>query len=326
MTVQQDTPVHSDNEDRKEGGDGHMYDADSETSLFDRPGISNNKFDVLARLDNPLIGGDGGQLRRGSAPNELAGSKAVGEETVKGQNGDDERTQVFQKVGNKGQKGSKIEQLTKKLSGMNLDDSNGEQSSTSSSGKPQEGDHGKRYITKATIEDNSGNNTDEDTNKTMNDSDEETNARLRQGEKELLNHMDAKDGDSDAESNVGLHSKPIKMNHVKGRVANYSKQEDPAEAKPISPTPIVVDKEANKLSIATGGVPVVNHNSLTSPPASPRTKATTALTARYSAKHMECSVQSCLSQFTAPEWLTGANRFGCETCARNHRPAAGKWL
>ena len=312
-----------------------MYDADSETSLFDRPGVSSyNKFDALARLDNPLIGGEPGQLRRGSAPNDL---KVTGEEITKVKvNGEDERTQaVFQKVGHKAPKGAKVQELSKKLAGMSLEDSNSEQSTASSSsrsGKPQEGEHGKRYITTAKCDDNGGesdNNTDDDTNKTMNDSDEETNARLggeggSEGKEELLNHMDAKDGDSDGESNTNLHRKQVKTNFIKGKLSQFNNSSQ--EAKTSSPPAPAVDKEANKLSVATGGAaPVVNHNSTTSPPPSPRTKATTALTGRYAAKHMECSVQSCLSQFTAPEWLTGANRFGCETCAKRQRTTTGEY-
>ncbi|PIK50841.1 hypothetical protein BSL78_12266 [Apostichopus japonicus] len=67
-----------------------------------------------------------------------------------------------------------------------------------------------------------------------------------------------------------------------------------------------------------------------SPPLSPlspniKAKATSPLGPRYQAKSQECSVESCLSQFTSPEWLTGANKFGCEHCtAKRGKDADGK--
>ena len=342
-----------------------MYDADSETSLFDRPGVLNNKFDVLARLDPHIGGAGGGQLRRGSAPtSEASGSDTSSLKGLKVEGGaEGERTQqqqaVFQRVGQKvaTSRGDAagVKEATNKLGEMSLQDS-GEQSAENTSSSGSRTRDGKRFITTATCENGnlgngeSGNDTDGETNKKFDpDSDEETNTKLGGPEstqtppEELLNHMDAKDGDSDGDTNMNLSSKrQVRSNFVKGKIANFLKGGDDNNtatatattgSKSSPPPPVIGDtnKEANKLGEATGGVapttsttttatPAVTHNSV-SPPLSPRTKATTALTARYIAKHMECSVQSCLSQFTAPEWLTGANRFGCETCAK--RQATG---
>lgn len=46
------------------------------------------------------------------------------------------------------------------------------------------------------------------------------------------------------------------------------------------------------------------------------------LAPRYHSSHQECSVQSCLNLFTAPELLTGANKYGCENCTRKRAVAA----
>ncbi len=43
-------------------------------------------------------------------------------------------------------------------------------------------------------------------------------------------------------------------------------------------------------------------------------KATNTLVSRYQASGHECSLLSCLNQFTSMELLTGNNKFGCEKC------------
>ncbi len=45
-------------------------------------------------------------------------------------------------------------------------------------------------------------------------------------------------------------------------------------------------------------------------------RSLTSIAARYHAKSGECSVYSCLTQFTAPELLTGTNKWACEKCTR----------
>lgn len=45
-------------------------------------------------------------------------------------------------------------------------------------------------------------------------------------------------------------------------------------------------------------------------------KSLTTLAPRYMASSHECSILSCLNQFTAPELLTGNNKFGCENCTK----------
>ena len=37
---------------------------------------------------------------------------------------------------------------------------------------------------------------------------------------------------------------------------------------------------------------------------------------RYKSRACECSVYSCLTQFTAPELLTGNNKWACERCTK----------
>ncbi|XP_038077422.1 ubiquitin carboxyl-terminal hydrolase 16-like [Patiria miniata] len=81
--------------------------------------------------------------------------------------------------------------------------------------------------------------------------------------------------------------------------------------------------EANKSNVACGYTPAVRlaKQEDFSPPLSPasptRSRVMSTLAPRYQGKSLECSVESCLSQFTVPEWLTGANRFGCEHCSKN---------
>ena len=81
------------------------------------------------------------------------------------------------------------------------------------------------------------------------------------------------------------------------------------------------DTEANKSSIACGftAAKLAKQEDF-SPPLSPtspsRSRVMSTLAPRYQGKSLECSVESCLSQFTVPEWLTGSNKFGCENCSK----------
>merc|ERR1719187_2301563 len=45
-------------------------------------------------------------------------------------------------------------------------------------------------------------------------------------------------------------------------------------------------------------------------------RSLTTLTPRYQCRSQECSVMSCLTNFTAPELLTGSNRIICENCTK----------
>ncbi|XP_013789773.2 ubiquitin carboxyl-terminal hydrolase 16-like isoform X1 [Limulus polyphemus] len=54
------------------------------------------------------------------------------------------------------------------------------------------------------------------------------------------------------------------------------------------------------------------------------TKSLTTLAPRYHPASHECSVMSCLNQFTAPELLTGNNKFGCDNCTRLKNEASGE--
>lgn len=92
-----------------------------------------------------------------------------------------------------------------------------------------------------------------------------------------------------------------------------------SKAGKMKPKPIST-QAASRLCVGT--------NNATSPPISPvsptsRTRIASTLAPRYQAKNQECSVKSCLNQFTAPELLTGSNRFGCEVCTKTHK-AEGK--
>lgn len=48
-----------------------------------------------------------------------------------------------------------------------------------------------------------------------------------------------------------------------------------------------------------------------------------SLSVRYQATNQECSVQSCLNLFTAPEFLTGSNKYACDNCARAKAAESG---
>jgi len=50
-------------------------------------------------------------------------------------------------------------------------------------------------------------------------------------------------------------------------------------------------------------------------------KSLCSLAVRYQAAPGECSVESCLNLFTAPELLTGSNQYGCENCTRRKAAA-----
>ena len=47
-------------------------------------------------------------------------------------------------------------------------------------------------------------------------------------------------------------------------------------------------------------------------------RSLTSIAPRYHAKTGECTIQSCLAQFTAPELLTGPNKWACDKCTRLH--------
>ena len=48
-------------------------------------------------------------------------------------------------------------------------------------------------------------------------------------------------------------------------------------------------------------------------------RSLTSIAPRYHAKTGECSIYSCLAQFTAPELLTGQNKWACDKCTRLHQ-------
>ncbi|CAG9788534.1 unnamed protein product [Diatraea saccharalis] len=82
--------------------------------------------------------------------------------------------------------------------------------------------------------------------------------------------------------------------------------DDSEPGKPPTPPPVPRPKPA--------GGPAPLQLPRTAPPASPR----------YVCDEDECSVQSCLSQFTALELLTGNNKVSCETCTERLNGKGGK--
>lgn len=86
--------------------------------------------------------------------------------------------------------------------------------------------------------------------------------------------------------------------------------------------------------------PVANDSPVDPPPPAPRPKVNNVeaekqrefvpysrqspLSPRYVCDEDECSIQSCLSQFTALELLTGNNKVGCETCTERINGKDGK--
>ncbi|XP_028167358.1 ubiquitin carboxyl-terminal hydrolase 45 [Ostrinia furnacalis] len=84
--------------------------------------------------------------------------------------------------------------------------------------------------------------------------------------------------------------------------------ESPPEPPPI-PRPKVNNIEPEKSNLQRDFLPYSRQS-----PSSPR----------YVCDEDECSIQSCLSQFTALELLTGNNKVGCETCTERINGKGGK--
>ncbi|XP_063829314.1 ubiquitin carboxyl-terminal hydrolase 16/45 isoform X2 [Ostrinia nubilalis] len=84
--------------------------------------------------------------------------------------------------------------------------------------------------------------------------------------------------------------------------------ESPPEPPPI-PRPKVNNVEPEKSNLQRDFLPYSRQS-----PSSPR----------YVCDEDECSIQSCLSQFTALELLTGNNKVGCETCTERINGKGGK--
>ena len=135
---------------------------------------------------------------------------------------------------------------------------------------------------------------------------------------------------------------PLARIHELGESFSETNHVDAKKDKATS-TPIAAEKEeastpANKASATKTGKPAktiphplpnpaklaASTPNATSPPISPvsptsRARVASTLAPRYQPKNQECSVMSCLNQFTAPELLTGSNRFGCEICSKSHK-------
>ncbi|XP_014676550.1 PREDICTED: uncharacterized protein LOC106816445 [Priapulus caudatus] len=78
-------------------------------------------------------------------------------------------------------------------------------------------------------------------------------------------------------------------------------------------------KQADDSGDVNGGAAIAAPDSRNSPTAARRQesmrRSRTTLGERYQSAARECSLLSCLHQFTTAELLTGNNRFGCETCS-----------
>ncbi|XP_071485111.1 ubiquitin carboxyl-terminal hydrolase 16-like, partial [Diadema antillarum] len=121
------------------------------------------------------------------------------------------------------------------------------------------------------------------------------------------NHVDSK---KDKSTSVT----PAKLNNSTSVSSKTSSSKTGSQGK-TKPHPIST-AAASRLNAST--------HSTTSPPVSPisptsKTRVASTLAQRYQPKNQECSVMSCLNQFTAPELLTGSNKFGCETCSKMHK-------
>ena len=67
--------------------------------------------------------------------------------------------------------------------------------------------------------------------------------------------------------------------------------------------PVVIDEEKHQLRLQNDWI----------------ARSLTSIAPRYHAKTGECSIYSCLAQFTAPELLTGQNKWACDKCTRLHQ-------
>lgn len=156
--------------------------------------------------------------------------------------------------------------------------------------------------------------------------------------------------DSEDSKNEKLHGGNERTLNGPTGIAPLAKIHELGES-PVECSPVDAKKSKNTSSAATkeeSSVPATNKNSCSkpgnqgktkpqpistqaaaklnamSPPISPvsptsRARVASTLAPRYQSKNQECSVLSCLNQFTAPELLTGTNKFGCETCTKAHK-------
>ncbi|XP_030850609.1 ubiquitin carboxyl-terminal hydrolase 16-like [Strongylocentrotus purpuratus] len=191
-------------------------------------------------------------------------------------------------------------------------------------------------------------------NGTMDDSDDKAvehrkgsseSAKSKEEERPLQNGVDSEDS-----KNEKLHGGNEKTLNGPTGIAPLAKIHELGES-PVECSPVDAKKSKNTSSAATkeeSSVPATNKNSCSkpgnqgktkpqpistqaaaklnamSPPTSPvsptsRARVASTLAPRYQSKNQECSVLSCLNQFTAPELLTGTNKFGCETCTKAHK-------
>ncbi|KAF0288752.1 Sphingosine kinase 1 [Amphibalanus amphitrite] len=110
-------------------------------------------------------------------------------------------------------------------------------------------------------------------------------------------------------------------------------EEAPREGQ--SPSPVCAERRdlrANRVCPGRKGgdpSPAANPSDGPPPPLSRcewLSRALTTLAPRYQAAAGECSLLTCLNQYTAPELLTGNNKFGCDNCTelRNKRLTAAE--
>lgn len=103
----------------------------------------------------------------------------------------------------------------------------------------------------------------------------------------------------------------LAMDDIKAKKPTYPSPvaaESPSDPPPV-PHPKINKVEAEKNLERYLGLPYSRQS-----PSSPR----------YICDEDECSIQSCLSQFTALELLTGNNKVGCETCTERINGKGGK--
>ncbi|KAJ8027110.1 Ubiquitin carboxyl-terminal hydrolase 16 [Holothuria leucospilota] len=296
-----ESPSHSDNEDGKDPND-----ADSETSMMERNG-SNQNDEGTATEDT---------LDSNNAIGNVAvetDSKSKVNATSEGGTGDKESSK---------EKTIEEKEDAKLKGGANQDSKFTEEESSikgplSSEGTVKESEEKDKVeeltseLSRLTINGSTSNLETQAREDVSKDADEEEKGHgdKKKVETETIQSNCAVDQDN---SNTALRedgeSTPTNVNSVSPAVQRKTKRPPPLIAPP--PAPCITPTKSPPLSPLSPSI---------------KAKATSPLGPRYHAKSQECSVQSCLSQFTSPEWLTGANKFGCENCtAKKGKDADGK--
>ena len=85
--------------------------------------------------------------------------------------------------------------------------------------------------------------------------------------------------------------------------ANDSANDNDADKDEENEDRVVIDEEKHQLRLQNDWI----------------ARSLTSIAPRYHAKTGECSIYSCLAQFSAPELMTGQNKWACDKCTRLHQ-------